>query len=141
MRRRAVCVYYASRMLIPKFEVEPRKQVQARVPVSQVAELKALALSSGVPVSRAVHYAIERLLAAAREGGSGALRTGMAEPDSGAPPGDALAVAAGALGCDAADPPEAEVSGGGPAASTSVLLRRRNVAGRVRSDHLGTSCG
>ena len=90
-------------MRIPKFEVEKKEQVQSRVPVSQATELKALAAANGVSLSRAVHYAIECLLEAARAADPAVLRSGMVERDDGAPSGDALAQVAGALGFDASD--------------------------------------
>ena len=90
-------------MRIPKFEVEKRQQVQARIPVSQVTQLKALAVANGVPVARVVHYAIQCLLEAARAADPVVLRSGIVERDDGASSGDALAQVAGALGFDASE--------------------------------------
>ena len=96
-------VLYALRMRIPKFEVEKRQQVQARIPVSQLTQLKVLAVANGVSVSRVLHYAVECLLEAARAADPAVLRSGMVERNQGAPSGDALAQVAGALGFDASE--------------------------------------
>ena len=53
-------------------------RVQASIPASQADALKALAAASGVPVGRAVHYAVERLLDVARREGSVAVASGLA---------------------------------------------------------------
>lgn len=52
--------------------------MHASIPVSQVDALKALAAASGVSVSRAVHYAVERLLEVAREDGALAVTGALA---------------------------------------------------------------
>ena len=90
-------------MRIPKVEVEKRKQVQARVYVSEFTELKALAVANGVPVARVVHYAIQCLLKAARAADPAVLRSGIVERDDGASSGDALTQVADALGFDASE--------------------------------------
>lgn len=52
--------------------------MQASIPASQADALKALAAASGVPVARAVHYAVERLLDTARREGVLAVSSGLA---------------------------------------------------------------
>ncbi len=85
-------------MRIPKVEVEKRRQVQARVYLSEFTELQALAAANGVPVARVVHYAIECLLEAARAADPAVLRSGIVERDEGVLPADALGQVADALG-------------------------------------------
>ena len=65
-------------MQIPMVVTERNVRVQASIPASQADALKALAAASGVPLSRAVHYAIERLLEVARRDGSVAVASGLA---------------------------------------------------------------
>ena len=115
------------RMRIPKFDVEKRQQVQARIPVSQVTQLKALAVANAVPVSRVLHYAVECLLEAARAADPAVLRSGIVERDDGASSGDALTQVADALGFDASER-EAQVDARAVvapviAAEQSVVLR------------------
>ena len=120
-------VLYALRIMrIPKFGVEKRKQVQARIPVSQVTQLKALAVANDVPVSRVLHYAVECLLEAARAADPAVLRSGMVERDDGASSGDALAQVAGALGFDAS-----ETRGAGRCAGRRGPCRRGGAVGRA----------
>ena len=128
VRRLALArVLYALRMRIPKFDVEKRQQVQARIPVSQVTQLKALAVANAVPVSRVLHYAVECLLEAARAADPAVLRSGIVERDDGASSGDALTQVADALGFDASER-EAQVDARAVvapviAAEQSVVLR------------------
>ena len=72
-------------------------RVQACIPVSQADALKALAAASGVPVSRAVHYAVERLLEVARRDGPLAVTTGLVPASPPDPGGDSVAEVAEAL--------------------------------------------
>ena len=111
-------------MRIPKFEVEKRQQVQARIPVSEVTQLKALAVANAVPVSRVLHYAVECLLEAARAADPAVLRSGMVGRDQGAPSGDALAQVASALGFDASER-EAQVAA--PAVVAPVIAAEQSV--------------
>ena len=120
-------VLYALRMRIPKFEVEKRKQVQARIPVSEVTQLKALAVANDVPVSRVLHYAVECLLEAARAADPAVLRSGIVERDDGASSGDALTQVADALGFDASER-EAQVDA--PAVVAPVVAAERSVVPR-----------
>ena len=84
-------------MQIPMVVRERRVRVHASIPVSQLDALKALAAASGVPLSRAVHYAVERLLDVAREDGALAV-TGALAPAAEAAGGDgAVAEVAEAL--------------------------------------------
>lgn len=65
-------------MQIPMVVKERRVRVHASIPVSQVDALKALAAASGVSLSRAIHYAVERLLDVAREDGALAVTGALA---------------------------------------------------------------
>ena len=87
-------------MKIPRVERERQVQVQGRVPVSDLEALKALAADSGVSLSRAVAYAVERLLAAARDGEADALRCGAADGRRDSAGGDVMADVAERLGFD-----------------------------------------
>ena len=120
-------VLYALPMRIPKFEVEKRQQVQARIPVSEVTALKALAVANGVPLSRVLHYAVECLLEAARAADPAVLRSGMVERDDAASSGDALVQVAGALGFEASDR-EAQVDA--PAVVAPVIAAEQSVVRR-----------
>ena len=114
-------------MRIPKVEVEKRRQVQARVYLSEFTALQALAAANGVPVARVVHYAIECLLEAARAADPAVLRSGIVERDEDALSGDALGQVADALGFDASerDAPVAAPTGAAP-----VVAAERSVAPR-----------
>ena len=101
-------------MHIPMVVREPTVRVYATIPAGQADALKALAEASGVPVARAVHYAVERLLDAARKDGAGAVTGALApaaEPDAG---DGAVAEVAQALGLRVPDPePGVRDPGGG----------------------------
>ncbi len=72
-------------------------RVQASIPASQADALKALAAASGVPLSRAVHYAVERLLAVAGREGVLALTSGLAPASPRETGADSVAEVAEAL--------------------------------------------
>lgn len=65
-------------MQIPMVVRERTARAQASIPVSQVEALKSLAAASGVPVARALHYAVEQLLEGARRQGGLAVTSGLA---------------------------------------------------------------
>ena len=71
--------------------------MQASIPAGQADALKALAAASGVPLSRAVHYAVERLLAVAGREGVLALTSGLAPASPPETGGDSVAEVAEAL--------------------------------------------
>ena len=72
-------------------------RVHASIPVSQADALKALAAASGVPLARAVHYAVERLLDLARREGALAVTGGLAPGRGPEAAGDSVAEVAEAL--------------------------------------------
>ena len=84
-------------MQIPMVVRERTVRVQACIPASQGDALKALAAASGVPVSRAVHYAVERLLEVARRDGSVSVTTGLVPASPSETGGDSVAEVAEAL--------------------------------------------
>ncbi len=92
---------------------ERRVRVHASIPVSQVDALKALAAASGVSLSRAVHYAVERLLEVARDDGALAV-TGALAPAAEAEGRDgAIAEVAEALDLRVPDSPPGSRDPGG----------------------------
>ena len=93
----AARVAYAFRMQIPMVVKERTVRVQASIPVSQGDALKALAAASGVPLARAVQYAVERLLDVARREGALAVTGGLAPPNEVGAGGDSVAEVADAL--------------------------------------------
>jgi len=84
-------------MQIPMVVRERRVRVYASIPVSEADALKALAAASGVPVARAVHYAVERLLDVARREGALAVTGGLAPAGLTESGGDSVAQVAEAL--------------------------------------------
>jgi len=84
-------------MQIPMVVRERTVRVQASIPAGQADALKALAAASGVPLSRAVHYAVERLLAVAGREGVLALAAGLAPASPPETGGDSVAEVAEAL--------------------------------------------
>ncbi|MCY4121810.1 MAG: hypothetical protein OXG72_12915 [Acidobacteria bacterium] len=84
-------------MQIPMVVRERRVRVYASIPVSEADALKALAAASGVPVARAVHYAVERLLDVARREGALAVTGGLAPASLPESVGDSVAEVAEAL--------------------------------------------
>ena len=83
---------------------ERRVRVHASIPASQADALKALADASGVPLARAVHYAVERLLEVARREGALAVAGGLVPAVQGATGGDSVAEVAEALDLRVPDP-------------------------------------
>ena len=84
-------------MQIPIVVRERTVRVHASIPASQADALKALAAASGVPLARAVHYAVERLLDVARREGAPAVTVGLAPATPGETGGDSVAEVAEAL--------------------------------------------
>ena len=78
--------------------------MHASIPASQADALKALAAASGVPLARAVHYAVERLLEVARREGALAVAGGLVPAVQGATGGDSVAEVAEALDLRVPDP-------------------------------------
>lgn len=76
---------------------ERKVRVHASIPASQADALKALAAASGVPLARAVHYAVERLLDVARREGALAVTGGLAPASLPETAGDSVAEVAEAL--------------------------------------------
>ncbi len=86
-------------------------RVHATIPVSQADALKALAAASGVPLARAVHYAVERLLDVARREGALAVAGGLAPVERGRAGDDSVAEVAAALDLRVPEPdPESRES-------------------------------
>ena len=84
-------------MQIPMVVRERKVRVHASIPASQADALKALAAASGVPLARAVHYAVERLLDVARREGALALTGGLTPASLSETAGDSVAEVAEAL--------------------------------------------
>ena len=76
---------------------ERKVRVHASIPARQADALKALADASGVPLARAVHYAVERLLDVARREGALAVTGGLAPASLPEAAGDSVAEVAEAL--------------------------------------------
>jgi hypothetical protein len=91
-------------MQIPMVVKERTVRVQASIPVSQADALKALAAASGVPLARAVQYAVERLLEVAGEDGVLAVTGGLAPAGDVDAGGDSVAEVAAALDLRVPDP-------------------------------------
>ena len=98
--------------------------MHASIPASQVDALKALADASGVPLARAVHYAVERLLdVACREGALG-VTGGLASASLPESASDSVAEVAEALDLRVPEaepePPEPVRRNGEPAPAPGV---------------------
>ena len=82
---------------------ERNVRVYASIPSSQADALKALAAASGVPLARAVHYAVERLLDVARREGALAVTGALAPASRGDTGVDSVSEIAEALDLRAPD--------------------------------------
>lgn len=105
-------------MHIPMVVRERSVRVYASIPSSQADALKALAAASGVPLARAVHYAVERLLDVAKREGAPAVTGALAPARQGDTGADSVSEIAEALDLRAPDaepePPESVGHNGEP---------------------------
>ncbi len=115
-------------------------RVHASIPASQADALKALAAASGVPLARAVHYAVERLLDVARREGALAVTGGLAPTTPGETGGDSVAEVAEALDLRLPGPepaPGASVRQNSEPVHAAGGEQESDQAGEIRAEQLG----
>ncbi len=115
-------------------------RVHASIPASQADALKALAAASGVPLARAVHYAVERLLDVARREGALAVTGGLAPTTPGETGGDSVAEVAEALDLRLPGPepaPGASVRQNGEPVLAAGADRESDQTGEQRAEQPG----
>jgi len=119
--------------------------VHASIPASQADALKALAAASGVPLARAVHYAVERLLDVARREGALAVTGGLAPASPLETAGDSVAEVAEALDLRApeaaSEPREVVPRNGEPVVAPGVDRESDRTADPPAEQSAGTAGG